>query len=83
VLPPEKPDDSKGVGSDWSRALREASPLLGIGTTMAASLALGLLGGRWIDVKLGTWPLFFLVGGALGVASSMYQLYSLLMRPKK
>jgi len=63
--------------------LREASPLLGIGTTMAASLILGLLAGRWIDGKLGTWPLFFLLGGGLGVASSMYQLYALLMRPKK
>jgi ATP synthase protein I len=81
-VPPEKPDD-KGVSSDWSRALREASPLLGIGTSMAASLVLGLLGGRWIDGKLGTGPLFMLLGAGLGVASSMYQLYALLMRPKK
>jgi ATP synthase protein I len=81
-VPPEKQDD-KGVSGDWSRALREASPLLGIGTTMAASLILGLLAGRWIDGKLGTWPLFFLIGGGLGVAASFYQLYSLLMRPKK
>jgi ATP synthase protein I len=63
--------------------MREASPLLGIGTTMAASLVLGVLGGRWLDSKLGTGPLFLLVGAGLGVASSMYQLYALLMRPKK
>ena len=50
---------------------------------MAASLILGLLAGRWIDGKLGTWPLFFLLGGGLGVTASFYQLYALLMRPKK
>jgi ATP synthase protein I len=79
---PEKPD-GKGVSGDWSRALREASPLLGIGTTIAASLIVGLLAGRWIDGKLGTWPLFFLLGAGLALAASFYQLYALLMRPKK
>jgi ATP synthase protein I len=79
---PEKPDD-KGVSGDWSRALREASPLLGIGTTIAASLIVGLLAGRWIDGKLGTAPLFFLLGAGLALAASFYQLYALLMRPKK
>lgn len=71
------------MSGDWSRALREASPLLGIGTTMAASLLLGLLGGRWVDGKLGTWPLFFLLGAALGVGAAFYQIYALLMGRKR
>jgi len=59
--------------SDWSRALREAAPYLGIGTSFAASVLLGVGGGYWLDKKLGTSPWFLLVGSALGLFAGFYQ----------
>lgn len=75
--------ENKGDKGDWSRALREASPFLGIGGTIAGSLAVGLFGGRWLDGKLETWPLFFLLGGAVGLAAGFYQLYLAVVRSKR
>jgi ATP synthase protein I len=69
------PDREDKGGEGWQRSLQEASPFIGIGATMAASLALGLLGGRWLDGKLGTWPLFFLVGAGVGMIASFYHLF--------
>lgn len=67
---PEKP----GSG-DWTRALREAGPYLGLGTTLAGTVLGGLGLGYWIDRQFGTQPVFFLVGAVLGVASAMLQLF--------
>jgi hypothetical protein len=60
---------------DWTRALREAAPYLGLGTSLAVSVALGLAAGYWVDGRLGTEPAFFLVGGAFGLAAALLQLY--------
>jgi len=62
---------------DWTRALREAAPLLGLGTSLAVTVALALAAGYWVDGRLGTKPLFFLVGAALGVAGALLQIYKL------
>ena len=75
--------DDKEVKGEWSRSLREASPYIGMGSTMAASLALGLWGGRWLDGKLDTWPLFFLVGGGLGMIASFYHLFKTVLGKKQ
>jgi len=67
---------------DWVRAVREAAPFLGIGTTLAGSVLLGLGAGYWLDGKLRTTPVFFLVGGALGMGAAFSYVYKLL-RTKK
>lgn len=41
---------------------------------MALTLAIGLGGGYWLDGKLGTGPLFLLVGGALGMFAAFYHM---------
>jgi F0F1-type ATP synthase assembly protein I len=69
------PLDEKPAGRDWSRAVREAGPYLGLGTMLAASVGLGLLAGYWLDRRLGTAPLLFLVGGVLGLAAAGLQFY--------
>jgi F0F1-type ATP synthase assembly protein I len=66
---------------DWTRALREAAPLLGLGTSLAVTVALALAAGYWVDGRLGTKPLFFLVGAAFGVAGALLQIYKLGRRP--
>lgn len=65
----------KPAGRDWSRAVREAAPYLGLGTMLAASVGLGLGAGYWLDQRLGTAPVLFLVGGVLGMAAAGLQFY--------
>lgn len=67
--------EEKPAGRDWSRAVREAAPYLGLGTMLAASVGLGLGAGYWLDKRLGTAPLLFLVGGVLGMAAAGLQFY--------
>lgn len=71
--PPEKPGaPDSHAGKDWTRALREAAPYLGIGTSMAVTVLLCVGGGYWIDAKLGTKPVFFLLGAAFGLFAAFY-----------
>ena len=58
---------------DWTSALREAAPYLGIGTSFAASVLLGLGLGYWLDRRLGTSPWLFLIGAALGLLAGFIQ----------
>lgn len=78
-----------GTGSEraasrgLSRALRDAAPYLGLGTTLAASVLLGLGAGYWLDSKLGTRPVFFLVGAVLGLlAAGLYFYRTLMLRDR-
>jgi F0F1-type ATP synthase assembly protein I len=48
---------------------------MGIGASMAASVLAGLGVGYWLDGKLGTEPLFLLVGSALGILGAFLHLY--------
>jgi F0F1-type ATP synthase assembly protein I len=55
--------------------VREAAPYVGLGTTLAATVLAGLGGGYWLDGRLGTRPVFLLVGGTLGVAVALYHFF--------
>ena len=69
----EEPKPPKNTG--WARALQDAGPFLGLGIGAAATILLGLAGGYWLDGKLGTRPLFFLLGGALALGAAGYHFY--------
>jgi ATP synthase protein I len=73
---PPLPDDPRQPGrrdqTDWVRAAREAGPLLGIGTSLAVSVLLGVFVGRWADGRWGHEPLFTLLGAFVGLAVGMY-----------
>ena len=69
------PESKPPLDSGLSRALRDAGPYLGLGLSLAVTLLLGLGVGYWIDGKLGTRPIFLLVGAAFGMAAVGYQLY--------
>ena len=51
--------------------MREAAPLLGLGTTLAVTVLAGLGGGYWLDGRLGTRPVFLLLGGVFGLGAAM------------
>jgi F0F1-type ATP synthase assembly protein I len=79
---PKEPEKNEGVPGDWSRALREAAPYLGIGTSLALTILLGLGAGYWVDGKLGSKPLFFLAGGGVGLVAAFLQFYRSVMGRK-
>jgi ATP synthase protein I len=67
----DRPLDRKKSARDRGRALREAGPYLGLGTTLAATVLAGLGAGYWLDERLGTRPWFLLGGGTLGVGVAL------------
>ncbi|MBI2761076.1 MAG: AtpZ/AtpI family protein [Chloroflexi bacterium] len=46
--------------------------LLGIGWYFAICVVLGVLGGKWLDGRFGTDPLFTLIGTFAGLAAALY-----------
>ena len=63
-----------------SEIMRRAAPYMGLGMTMAASVLLGVLGGRWLDNRLGTAPWLMVTGLLLGVGIGFYNLIVVLVR---
>jgi ATP synthase protein I len=76
-------EDSGKPGKDWTRALREAAPYLGIGTSLAVTVGLGVGIGYWLDKRFGTEPVFFLVGAGLGLVAAGVQFYRLVAVRKR
>jgi F0F1-type ATP synthase assembly protein I len=70
----EKDEDER------ARILRRAGPYMGLGVTMAASVVVGILGGRWLDNRLGTTPWLTVAGLLLGVGAGFYNLMVVLLR---
>ncbi len=50
---------------------RDISPYLGLGLQLAASILVFLFLGRWVDGKLGTEPVFMIIGAFIGAAGGM------------
>jgi ATP synthase protein I len=48
------------------RLLTAAARLASVGIELALSIVIGLLGGRWLDGKLGTGPWLMILGLILG-----------------
>ena len=57
----------------WKAAFR----VLGMGWYVAIAIVLGLLGGLWLDGKLGTRPLFIIIGLVIGIAAAVYGVYQM------
>jgi ATP synthase protein I len=49
------------------KLLNTAARLASVGIELALSIVIGLLGGRWLDGKLGTAPWLMIAGLLLGV----------------
>ena len=68
--------ESKSRTGDSQDAIRASSEFIGYGMSFAASTFLFLLGGHWLDGKLGTSPLLALLGMFVGAAAGFWSLYS-------
>lgn len=64
----------------WMNFLRYANLAFSFGLTMVAAVFLGIYGGWWLDRRLGTFPVFMLLGVFLGVGVGFYNLWSELAR---
>ena len=53
---------------------RAVGLVLNLGLVFAAAVALGTLGGHWLDSKLGTKVLFTLLGAGLGLYAGVREL---------
>lgn len=58
----------------WLAALS----LSGIGFYIAGAIILGIVGGRWLDQKLDTAPLWFIIGLILGILVAVIGTYNML-----
>ena len=61
--------------SPQSELWRAAGQYTGYGLTFALSTLLFLLGGWWLDGKVGTTPLFMILGAFIGAGTGFYSLY--------
>ncbi|HEU5050801.1 MAG TPA: AtpZ/AtpI family protein [Gemmatimonadales bacterium] len=52
----------------------------GLGVQLAASVVLFVLGGQWLDGKLGTGALFTILGAFIGFGGTMWSLIRQLNR---
>jgi ATP synthase protein I len=60
--------------SRWVAALR----LTGVGFFIGACIVLGTFAGLWLDGKLGTKPIFMIVGLLCGLVVAFYGVYQML-----
>lgn len=66
--------------SSLAQAYRQAGPYLSLGVEFVAAILLCLFVGRWLDGKLGTFPLLMLTGAFLGAAAGFYHLFRTVLR---
>lgn len=58
--------------------MRLVAQLVGVGWYVAICIVGGVWGGAWLDDKLGTSPLFLLIGLMLGIAVAGAGVYRML-----
>ena len=56
-----------------------ASEFAGIGLQFALSIVLFVFVGEWVDSRLGTGPVFLIVGAFVGAGGGFYSMYRKLM----
>ena len=80
---PEDPRQSDPRDKDsWARAVREAGPYLGIGTSLAVTVACGVYVGYKADERWGTTPALTLTGAVLGIVVAMVGFFRTVMTTK-
>jgi F0F1-type ATP synthase assembly protein I len=65
------------------RSAPSASDFAGIGLQFAVSIILFVFAGQWVDRRLGTGPLFLILGMFLGAGGAFYSMYRKLMAAQK
>ena len=75
--------EAGGRGAQDESSLQAVARYSGHGLTLAAAVGLFLLAGWWLDGRLGTAPLFTILGALVGAAAGFYHLIQhLLLLPR-
>jgi F0F1-type ATP synthase assembly protein I len=53
--------------------------LIGVGFFIGVSIVLGVVVGRWLDIRLNTSPVLAIVGLLLGITVAFYGVYRMLL----
>jgi F0F1-type ATP synthase assembly protein I len=72
-IPPAAAGSEQSPGQAFAQVLRQAAPFLGAASLMTGAVLLGVLGGRWLDDRLGTQPWLLLTGALIGVGVGLRQ----------
>jgi ATP synthase protein I len=79
--------DGRGGGPSAPPGKRKttgsAAEFAGIGFQFAGAILLFLFAGQWLDRRLGTAPLFLIVGVFLGAGAAFYSMYRRLMAAQR
>ncbi|MDG4658504.1 AtpZ/AtpI family protein [Ectobacillus antri] len=54
--------------------------MTGILSQLVGSILIGIFFGKWIDEKVGTFPLFLIIGLLLGLATGIYAMIMLIQK---
>ena len=76
---PRRTPEETGPRGRASKGKADASEFAGLGITMGLAIALFAVAGNWLDGRLGTQPLFVLLGVFLGFGAGFYSMYSRLV----
>lgn len=71
--------DEEKKKTAMSASLESLTLISQLGLTIATPIVLGALAGHWIDGKLGTGMIFFLILLCLGIAGGIMGAYRLVM----
>ena len=63
--------------------LKRVGSLSTVGLELGLSIAIGYLGGRWLDEKLGTEPWLEWIGLGFGLAAAVQSLYRAVRRAQR
>ncbi len=74
--------DKKPGSDSFAQAMKKVAPYLNLGWTFAATMAAGVLGGWWLDEKLGTRPWLLLAGALLGIVTAFVSFFRTVLPPR-
>ena len=76
VTPPDRPSSEEEAGGSGPQTLPAAlGRYAGHGMTIALSTAAFAWGGVWLDDRLGTEPVFVIIGVFVGFGAGFYSMY--------
>ncbi|MFZ0449841.1 MAG: AtpZ/AtpI family protein [Desulfatiglandaceae bacterium] len=71
------------MDNDLKKTIKDVGYLSTVGMAMALSIAIGAVGGYYLDRWLGTQPWLFVAGLVIGIAAAFKNLYTLYTKAKK
>jgi ATP synthase protein I len=79
IFPPAMTEEPGPHGNGGKAPAPSLATYAGVGIQFAIAIVLFALGGNWLDERVGSSPLFLILGVFLGGAAAFYSMYRKLM----